>query len=251
MIAKFRASFLSRAHPVVVAALPTVVASLILGTVAGAAHAGEASSGGPPSSADLALLAALNAARTDPHGYAKRLREDLAYFHGLIFEPPGGESLETSEGAAAVMDAIADLERRDPAPALTADSEIAKAALHLAVDQGRTGAMGHVDSAHATLRDRLETAGVWAMSMEEDIAYGPTDPAEVIRELIVDDGVPGRDHRKAIFDAAMTRAGYACGPHASWGWVCVIDFTSNAIPQEQAPRTVRADGGGKQTASNP
>jgi uncharacterized protein YkwD len=194
-------------------------------------------------SSDSALLVEINAVRTDPHAYATALRADIAYFHDLVFEAPGQESLETIEGAAALKDAIADLESRAPAPPLAADSAIARAALRLVADQGRTGALGHVDSANATLRDRLESAGVWAMSMEEDIAYGPSDPREVIRELIIDDGVPDRAHRKAIFDTTMTRVGYACGPHATWGWMCVIDFTSGPIPARRPISAAVHDGG--------
>jgi uncharacterized protein YkwD len=173
---------------------------------------------------DQAVLDEVNAARADPRAYAQALRDDLSHFKGAVLEAPGRSPLMTVEGPSAVEEAIADLERRAPAPPLRPDSAIAQAALRLVADEGPTGRLGHVASDGATLRQRLEAAGVRAMAMEEDIAYGPTEPREVVRELIVDDGVPDRGHRAAIFDPAMSRAGSACGPHTTWRWVCVIDF---------------------------
>ena len=177
-----------------------------------------------PSDADLALLQEINAARADPRAYAQMLRADLTHYRGRLLEAPGREPLMTEEGVAALEDAIADLERRTPAPPLRPDSAVATAALRLVADEGASGRIGHVSSDGSTLRDRFHAAGVRGVTMEEDIAYGPRDPSEVVRELIVDDGVPDRGHRTAIFDANMDRAGSACGPHATWRWMCVIDF---------------------------
>ena len=192
-----------------------------------------------PSPADQAILDEINAARADPRAYAQALRGDLPHFHGALFEPPGGDPLMTNEGASAVQEAIADLERRAPAPPLQPDSAIARAALRLVADEGPSGRVGHVGSDGATLEQRLEAAGVWAMSMEEDIAYGPDDAREVVRELIVDDGVPDRGHRTAIFDPHMTRAGLACGSHATWRWMCVIDFTAEPMRSPGSERAGR------------
>jgi hypothetical protein len=194
-----------------------------------ALEAAPASVSAPSGCDPSALLAEINVARTDPRGYARILRDGMTHFHDRTYEAPDGEALETVEGVTALKDAIADLEARTPAPPLAADRAIAQAAVRLVADQGRTGESGHVDSRNASLRDRLEAAGVLARSMEETIAYGPTDPREVVRELIVDDGNADRAHRNAIFDSAMTRAGCACGPHTAWGWVCVIDFASDAM----------------------
>jgi uncharacterized protein YkwD len=44
--------------------------------------------------------------------------------------------------------------------------------------------------------------------------------------LIIDDGVTDRGHRKNIFSRAFGTAGAACGPHPRFGNVCVIDFAA-------------------------
>jgi uncharacterized protein YkwD len=48
----------------------------------------------------------------------------------------------------------------------------------------------------------------------------------VVMNLIIDDGVPDRGHRKNIFSRAFATAGAACGPHSRFGNVCVIDFAA-------------------------
>jgi hypothetical protein len=42
--------------------------------------------------------------------------------------------------------------------------------------------------------------------------------------LIVDQGVPNKGHRKNIFSRDFRMAGVACGGHARYGSMCVIDF---------------------------
>ena len=47
---------------------------------------------------------------------------------------------------------------------------------------------------------------------------------DVILQLIVDDGVPDRGHRRILFNPAYTLVGAACAPHPVWREVCVLDF---------------------------
>jgi uncharacterized protein YkwD len=176
------------------------------------------------------VLAEINAARADPRAYAAGLRVYLTAFRGRLVREPGRPDIMTEEGPAAVEEAIADLERRAPAPPLTMDEALARVARSLLADQEATGGMGHVGSDGSALSERMRRAGVFAMSMEEDIAYGGSTPAEIVRQLIVDDGVPDRGHRLSIFDRHMSHAAAACGPHARWGWMCVVDLAGGVMP---------------------
>jgi uncharacterized protein YkwD len=58
----------------------------------------------------------------------------------------------------------------------------------------------------------------------ENISYGYADARTIVVTLIVDQGVPDRGHRKNIFCPDFKVAGAACGPHARFGVMCVIDF---------------------------
>ena len=47
---------------------------------------------------------------------------------------------------------------------------------------------------------------------------------DVIRQLIIDDGVADRGHRIVMFADHLRYAGVACGPHPEFGTMCVIDM---------------------------
>jgi len=65
--------------------------------------------------------------------------------------------------------------------------------------------------------------------MAEDISYGYASPREVVLQLIVDSGVPGRGHRNNIFNPVFRQAGVACGPHRVYGAMCVVDFAGTML----------------------
>jgi hypothetical protein len=185
---------------------------------------------------DPAVLAEINVARADPRAYAARLRTYLTSFRGRLAQESGRPQVMTVEGPAAVEEAIADLEGRAPAPPLSANSALARVARSLLEDQEESGRIGHTGSDGATLSDRMRRAGVYAMAEEEDIAYGGSTPAEVVRQLIVDDGVRDRGHRQSLFDPHMSHAAVACGSHARWGAMCVVDLAGGMMPAPGSER---------------
>ena len=169
------------------------------------------------------IVAELNAARTDPAGYARKARALRALYRGDRIERPGQIAIVTQEGAAAVDEAIAFLERQTPLPPLQDNPRIARAAAGHADDQRRTGEAGHAGSDGSAPSDRLRRQGRWSATGEA-IAYGPDRAEDVVLQLIVDDGVPDRGHRHILFSPAYTMAGAACAPHPVWRRVCVLDF---------------------------
>jgi uncharacterized protein YkwD len=58
----------------------------------------------------------------------------------------------------------------------------------------------------------------------ENMAFGENPARQVVIQLLVDDGVPDRGHRATILDPSYRVAGAACGPHARYRQMCVIDF---------------------------
>lgn len=166
------------------------------------------------------VLAEMNLARTAPRTYAGFLRKFRDLFRGKYFVLPGSDiRMQTNEGIKAVDEAIRFLSRQKPLPPLTWSDGLAAAAAELAKEQGESGVVGHGD-----MRERIERHGKWSRQIGENIGYGPGEARNMVVQLITDDGVPDRGHRKNIFSTVYRTAGVACGPHPGFGNMCVIDF---------------------------
>lgn len=169
------------------------------------------------------IIAELNAARADPAAYAEKARALRALFRGDRIERPGEMAVVTREGTAAVDEAIAFLERQAPLPALLDSPALDRAAADHAGEQGRTGAIAHTGGDGSRPSERMGRYGRWTAT-GETIAYGPDRAEDVILQLIIDDDVPDRGHRRILFNPTYTAVGAACGPHPVWRKVCVLDF---------------------------
>jgi uncharacterized protein YkwD len=133
----------------------------------------------------------------------------------------------TDEGVAAVDEAIRILDRQRPLSPLTWSSGLASAAMELVRDGGTTGDIGHTGRRSGGMKERIERHGAWQGGLGENISYGYDDARLVVMQLIVDDGVPDRGHRKILLNDSFGTAGVACGPHAGYGSMCVIDFAGS------------------------
>ena len=58
----------------------------------------------------------------------------------------------------------------------------------------------------------------------ENISYGYNDAKKIVIQLLEDDKVPGRGHRKTILSRAFTHVGIGCGTHKRYKYMCVQDF---------------------------
>jgi uncharacterized protein YkwD len=171
------------------------------------------------------VLAEINLARTAPQAYAGYLREFRRRFQGKNFRLSGSHILVmTTEGVKAVDEAIRVLSRLKPLPPLSWSDGLAAAATELADEQAATGDSGHDGKQSGGMRRRIERHGEWRGEIAENIGYGPAEARLMVLQLIIDDGVPDRGHRKNIFRRFFAKAGVACGPHPTFGQMCVIDF---------------------------
>nr|WP_246352345.1 CAP domain-containing protein [Sphingomonas xinjiangensis] len=177
-----------------------------------------------PSPLERAIVAELNFARAEPRRYAETLRRYRRHFKGrVVYTPARPAGIRTAEGVKAVDEAVAFLERQPAAPPLAAAPLLVRAAgVHVA-EQGPRGATGHRSRDGADPRDRMQRLG-GGNYVAETITYGPDTAAEVVRQLIVDDNVPTRGHRRTVFAAEMRFAGAKCGPHKVYGTMCVVEY---------------------------
>jgi uncharacterized protein YkwD len=170
------------------------------------------------------VLAALNRARTNPVSMATSIERLIPYFDGRVLRRPTWPvPVQTNEGVSAVREAVSALRSQRALGALSLSSVLTRAARDHVADQGRTGATGHTGSDNSTTTTRVARYGAWQTSLSENIDYSPmVSGSDVVENLIVDDGVADRGHRRNIYDATAKVVGIACGPHPRFTATCVI-----------------------------
>ena len=170
------------------------------------------------------IVKEVNLARTNPGTYASWLKGQRPYYRGTQLKRPGEVPIRTKEGLAAVDEAIRWLEKQRPVGALGISKGLSLAARDLTAAQGAAGGFGHTGPDGSTPSDRIERHGQWDSVIGENVAYGQRTAREMVAAFIVDDGVPGRGHRKNLFNAAFHVMGVDCGPHSTYGTTCAITF---------------------------
>ena len=178
------------------------------------------------------VVAEMSLARTQPKRYATYLRALRPYFNGTRFEEPGKVTMLTNEGVRALDEAIAFLEAAEPQGPLAWSESLYLAARDHAMDQSRSGATGHSGSDGSSMSQRIERYGTWSGTCAENINYNDGDPRRTVIDLLVDDGVASRGHRRNIFNAALQVAGAAKASHRVYRMVCVIDYATAVKPKD-------------------
>lgn len=168
----------------------------------------------------------INMIRGEPVKYVAALEAFKGNFKGNVaFTPSRPNGLITREGVAAVDDAIGYVGMQPVRMPLEQSATLTSVAQALVDEQGPLGTTGHFFADGTGLGDRAKRLG-GDIFISESISYGPGAVDEAIIRLIIDDGVPGRGHRKMLFSPEYNFIGIACGPHAKLGQMCVLDYSA-------------------------
>lgn len=219
---------------------PILAAALSMTALAADAQPPAAADAQPPAAAGLEeqVLAGINEARTDPAAYAAKLKQYRGYFEDDVVLLPGSEvGLRTREGVVAVDQAIAFLAHQKPVTPLVGVPELTASAKELVDAQVLVGGSGHAASDGSDAKVRIKKHKGSGLTAEV-LSYGTDDAARIVRQLIVDDGVPSRPNRKILFEDRYRKAGVACGSHPSYRSICVVDLAT-FVGLGPAPKQVR------------
>ena len=175
-----------------------------------------------------AIVREMNLARQNPAFYATYVEEIRSRFNGKFFLLPGQTKLFPKEDLRAIDEAIRFLHTAQPRQPLILSPGMSRAAADHCADQ-IGGAIGHDGSDRSNPGSRIGRYGVWTLGWGENIAYGKTSARDVVLALVIDDGIPGRKHRKNIFNPKFNFAGAGYGPHARFRTVCSIDFAGGYV----------------------
>jgi uncharacterized protein YkwD len=166
-----------------------------------------------PSSFEVAVLAEINRARQSPRDYADTLRGVFANMDASGVYSRGTRRVATSEGRAAVDEALRFLSAAAPMPPLRMATCLNLAAARHAKAKGSTGNYGHLGATGRNPSERASFLASSPVACSENIAYAYDDVAEMVAALIVDDAVPSRGHRHNIFDPRMQSFGSGRAAH--------------------------------------
>jgi len=201
-----------------------MIVALALATLLSSQVSAPAPAPEKASAFERAVVQEMSDARVSPRAYAKHLRELRDAFEGTLWRRPGRVPLRTEEGVAALDEAITFLEAARPVGPLRFNEGLALAARRHAQDLGPRGALEHVGADGSKLSDRLNRLGTWHGLVAENISTGEPEARQVVIQLLVDDGVPSRGHRRNLFNPELHQAGAGSAPHRDYRVVTVIDY---------------------------
>jgi hypothetical protein len=185
------------------------------------------------SPAEKDVILEMNKVRANPKKYAELyIKPRLQWFGGPFGEGSylaPGQTVYTStqEGKNGIQSCIDDLSRRQSMQALMPEQGLFLAARDHVNDHGPRGMMGHTGSDGSSMSQRINRYGKLAGAAGENISYGYNLGRDIVIQLIIDDGVPGRGHRNNILNEKFKYAGAAIGSHSVYTFMCVIDYVSN------------------------
>lgn len=150
------------------------------------------------------VLLEINKARTNPRAYA-----------ALYLLP----SVKDGSASEAMKECIIEMKNTKALKALQPGKGLALAAQEWVRLQGPSEYIGH----DMNLPVRLAKYCYFGY-YSENISYGYNDARKIVIQLLEDDKVPGREHRKTILSSAFTHVGIGCGTHKRYNYMCVQDF---------------------------
>ena len=176
----------------------------------------------------------------------------------------------TQEGPASYKEAIEFLKKQKPLGKMSLSKGMCRAAQDHADDTGPAGVTGHSGTDGSSMSDRISRYGKWQSGCGENVSYGCDTGISVICQLIIDDGVPSRGHRKNIFKESFKVTGIGCSTHATYKHMCCLDYangydemtgdikaqakkhkvTHKAQPQQKKVKTTTKQGGGDRYAKS-
>ena len=170
------------------------------------------------------IILETNMARSNPKKYSEMYIEPrLKKFEGKIYLASYGR-IKTKEGTKVVKETIRFMKKQKPVPILAPSQGLTKAAKDHAVSQSKTKQTGHTGTDGSTPSKRIKRYGTYR-AMGENITYGVPTAREIVANLIIDDAVRDRGHRKNMYIKDFDCVGASfVNQHKVYGSVCVMDY---------------------------
>lgn len=173
------------------------------------------------SALETEVLSEINLLRADPKAYANcYIAPRLNQFTGSVYN----QTLTTEEGKAVVIECLTELKKTAPLPLLKPDAQLMVIARQFTKQQGRTNEVGHTAPDGKDFFTRYAAAYARGRTVGENLCYGITAVRDMIVELLIDDGVASRGHRKNLLNHHFTRIGIGYGKHLKYQVMLTLGF---------------------------
>mmetsp|Transcript_38478 Transcript_38478/g.39907 ORF Transcript_38478/g.39907 Transcript_38478/m.39907 type:complete len:275 (-) Transcript_38478:122-946(-) len=175
----------------------------------------------------------VNAFRKEPSSLVPILEETIKNYKNGILYRPGEIPIQTSEGVSAVEECIEVLKTTEPMPEFKRSPFLDQACKDHATDIGSRGLVNHDGSDGSNVSDRIERYAEWEGTCAENIDFGSKEAINCLIDLLIDDGVEKRGHRKNLMNPAINYIGVASHAHKEYEICVVIDLVSNIRDKDQ------------------
>jgi len=145
----------------------------------------------------------------------------------------GNTRVLTVEGKAAVLGAIKAMKKHKAVTKLYGSLGLNSAARELVKEEGPKGLFSHTGPDGSSPFSRMNRFGKWGETAGENLASGSNNGKAIVMQLLIDDGIPSRAHRKNILNPAYHKAGVAVGKNKSYGWMTCIDYAGTYVDKSK------------------
>lgn len=183
------------------------------------------------------FLDEMNKVRTNPKSIIPELEATVKKFQGKQLG-----YMMTNEGPGAYNELISFLKKQAPLAPMTWSNGLGSACQKFVNVAGPSGATGHSSPNGDSMSDRISAEGSWQSTIGENLAYGDRDGKKSLIQLMVDDGVPSRGHRKNIFNTKFKVIGIAIGSHKGYRFMTCNDFAGGMGGAQEANPKFKVSG---------
>lgn len=170
------------------------------------------------------LYTDINKIRENPQSLIPYLKKIRTFYRKNHYNDPSLTfTLITKEGVTAVDETIKYLEKQAKTPVLKKNENLELSTTSLLSKIGPKGLTKH-EKGDLSLKSRTEKYLKKKGKLAENISFGMNRSLDIIAQMLIDDGVSSRGHRKNFFDANFSDIGISTGKHDVYGSCAIFNF---------------------------
>ncbi len=186
----------------------------------------------PLSKLENEITEEMNFVRSNPSDYIKIMEEMRKYYSGNSLKMPGKKTFQTTEGIKALDEAIEILKSLKPLETLKVSCSAVRAARDHLADLQKSGAFSHFGSDGSSPQERLKKYISGEIYSSENMIGRNGTARDIVIMMLLDDGLPNRQHRKNLLESRFKFTGIASGNNINNLNITVIEFSDSSADIE-------------------